>query len=508
MLASGNCDALIVSPNTTAALTPAVEEACKQVPVIVFDRGVLTDCPVTVIKPIGGYAFGIAAAEYIAANVPKGGKVLALRILPGVDVLENRWAAAKRIFDEKGIEVVGAEFTDGDRAKTKSIVEDTLTRVGKLDAVWMDAGATSVAAIEAFEDQGMDVPIVTGEDQQDFLQKWKQSGMKALAPTYPTYQWRTPVIAAAAHPEGRTGAGPGLVAAAADDHGREPRQIRQRQDAAAALRDVRLRRACRTIRNDGSVSEAGKCKCGRWRLRFRCSRPTPLRAGLATPHHQRSRTASTRAGGPGPPPTPEDPMGDYHITGAMIWDGSGRDPYPGQVVVRGDRIHAVAPASERLDAGGCEAVDGGGATLLPGLVEGHAHLSFCGAARNTDLGDIPTEEHVLETMWNAELLLDHGFTSAYSAASAKTRLDVVIRDKVNQGRLKGPRIKAASPEITVTGGLGDETRLHLSRASFGMGLRRAGRDPPRRPSSASARMSTTSRSTSPATISSTRPRAA
>lgn len=196
MLASGNCDALIVSPNTTAALTPAVEEACKQVPVIVFDRGVLTDCPVTVVKPIGGYAFGIAAAEYIAANVPKGGKVLALRILPGVDVLENRWAAAKRIFDEKGIEVVGMEFTDGDRAKTKSIVEDTLTRVGKLDAVWMDAGATSVAAIEAFEDQGMAVPIVTGEDQQDFLQKWKQSGMKALAPTYPTYQWRTAVIAA------------------------------------------------------------------------------------------------------------------------------------------------------------------------------------------------------------------------------------------------------------------------------------------------------------------------
>ncbi|WP_343716263.1 amidohydrolase family protein [Inquilinus sp.] len=161
-------------------------------------------------------------------------------------------------------------------------------------------------------------------------------------------------------------------------------------------------------------------------------------------------------------------MGDYHITGAMIWDGSGRDPYPGQVVVRGDRIQAVAPAAERLDAGGCETVDGGGATLLPGLVEGHAHLSFCGATRNTDLGDVPLEEHVLETMWNAELLLDHGFTSCYSAASAKTRLDVVIRDKVNQGRLKGPRIKAASPEITVTGGLGDETRLHLARASFGM----------------------------------------
>ena len=41
-VSSGNCDLLIVSPNTTAALTPAVEAACKKLPVIVFDRGVLT----------------------------------------------------------------------------------------------------------------------------------------------------------------------------------------------------------------------------------------------------------------------------------------------------------------------------------------------------------------------------------------------------------------------------------------------------------------------------------
>ena len=53
-----DCSILIVSPNTTAALTPAVEQACEQLPVIVFDRGVNTDCPVTFIHPIGGYAFG------------------------------------------------------------------------------------------------------------------------------------------------------------------------------------------------------------------------------------------------------------------------------------------------------------------------------------------------------------------------------------------------------------------------------------------------------------------
>jgi ribose transport system substrate-binding protein len=196
-LAGRNCDALIISPNTTETLTPAVEAACETgVPVIVFDRGVTTDCPVTFIHPIGGYAFGADAAEFLVENVEPGGKILALRILPGVDVLETRWSAAKEIFDDSELNVVGVEFTEGDAANTKSIVSDYIQREGEINGVWMDAGATSVAASEAFEDAGVEVPPITGEDQQDFLQKWDSEGWTAVAPTYPTYQWRTPIIAA------------------------------------------------------------------------------------------------------------------------------------------------------------------------------------------------------------------------------------------------------------------------------------------------------------------------
>jgi ribose transport system substrate-binding protein len=195
-LAGGNCDALIVSPNTTATLTPAVEAACKKVPVIVFDRGVDTDCPVTFVHPIGGYAFGVDGAEFLKENVDSGGKILALRILPGVDVLETRWSGAKVQFDDSELDVVGVEFTDGDAAKTKSIVSDYLQREGQIDGVWMDAGATSVAAMEAFEDNGVDIPPFVGEDQNDFLTKWQEDGLTAIAPTYSNYQWRTAVLAA------------------------------------------------------------------------------------------------------------------------------------------------------------------------------------------------------------------------------------------------------------------------------------------------------------------------
>ena len=197
MTSGGKCDAIIIAPNTTATLTPAVEAACKSdIPVLVFDRGVTTDCPVTFIHPIGGYAFGADAAEFLKEKVKPEGKILALRILPGVDVLETRWSGAKGIFDEAGLNVVGVEFTDGDPAKTKSIVSDYIQREGSLDGVWMDAGATAVAAIEAFEDAGQDVPPITGEDQNDFLTKWKDEGLTAVAPTYSNFQWRTAVIAA------------------------------------------------------------------------------------------------------------------------------------------------------------------------------------------------------------------------------------------------------------------------------------------------------------------------
>jgi ribose transport system substrate-binding protein len=197
MVSGKKCDIILIAPNTTATLTPAVEAACKSdVPIVVFDRGVTTDCPVTFLHPIGGYAYGADAAEFLRDKVKKGGKVLALRILPGVDVLETRWSGAKKIFDEAGINVVGNEFTDGDPAKTKSIVSDYIQREGSLDGVWMDAGATAVAAVEAFEDAGQDVPPITGEDQNDFLLKWKDEGLTAIAPTYSNFQWRTAIILA------------------------------------------------------------------------------------------------------------------------------------------------------------------------------------------------------------------------------------------------------------------------------------------------------------------------
>lgn len=193
-ISEGNCDAFIISPNSTAAMTDAVERACETgKPVVVFDRGVNTDCATSFIHPIGGFAWGIDTAEFLVDNLEEGDKVVALRILPGVDVLEQRWAAAEKIFEENGIEAVDF-FTGADPTEIKTFITDELNK-GDVQGVWMDAGDGAVAAIEAFEDFGADLPVMTGEDEMSFLRKWEETGLTGLAPVYSNFQWRTPLLA-------------------------------------------------------------------------------------------------------------------------------------------------------------------------------------------------------------------------------------------------------------------------------------------------------------------------
>jgi imidazolonepropionase-like amidohydrolase len=162
-------------------------------------------------------------------------------------------------------------------------------------------------------------------------------------------------------------------------------------------------------------------------------------------------------------------MASYLFRNVTVWDGVNDEGYPGEILVEGNRIKTVARGRNAISSeAAAEIVDGRGQFLMPGLVEGHCHLSFVGPARNQDLGEIPPEEHLLRTCRNATFIFNHGFTSCYSAASAKLRIDVVVRQEIADGYLIGPRYRAAGPEITVTGGLGDERKQHIHAESFGM----------------------------------------
>jgi ribose transport system substrate-binding protein len=69
----------------------------------------------------------------------------------------------------------------------------------------MDAGGTAVTILEAFKDAGAPYPkVMVGEDQQDYLAYWKANNLTAIAPTFPTFQWRTAVLSAVMFLQGET----------------------------------------------------------------------------------------------------------------------------------------------------------------------------------------------------------------------------------------------------------------------------------------------------------------
>lgn len=154
------------------------------------------------------------------------------------------------------------------------------------------------------------------------------------------------------------------------------------------------------------------------------------------------------------------------FTNAMIFEGTSKDLTPGEVLVQGNRINAVAGPGESLPREGAEVVDAGGATLMPGMVNTHCHLTYNNGTSVAELTALPVEEHVLLTMHNAKQALDMGFTAAIGAASAKPRLDIVIRNEINKGKIPGPRLLAGSPELTVTGGLADDNQLDAKHPSI------------------------------------------
>ncbi|HEY4957239.1 MAG TPA: amidohydrolase family protein [Caldimonas sp.] len=158
------------------------------------------------------------------------------------------------------------------------------------------------------------------------------------------------------------------------------------------------------------------------------------------------------------------------FTNVRILDGTGTMPYAGNVLVQGNRIRTVNRSSASLTPSGATVIDGAGATLMPGMCEAHTHFSWNDAATLSAIQTMPLEEHVLWCAKVAKLYLDAGFTSCVGAACAKPRLDVVIRNAINSGQIPGPRYLAASQEITVVGGLGDETLPHLPFPEFSFGV--------------------------------------
>ncbi len=127
----------------------------------------------------------------------------------------------------------------------------------------------------------------------------------------------------------------------------------------------------------------------------------------------------------------------------MFDNASGRVVTPGVVVVLGDKIRGIGAAAE-IPAG-ARVIDLGDATLLPGFIDAHTHLSMphFNDYRDEILYDFRKEavEKALDATENLRRTLEAGLTTVRDVGAGDF-IDVALRNAVRNGKIVGPRISA------------------------------------------------------------------
>jgi len=132
--------------------------------------------------------------------------------------------------------------------------------------------------------------------------------------------------------------------------------------------------------------------------------------------------------------------------GGKIFDGTGADAAPGDVVIESGSIVDVGVG---LD--GDVAVDCTGKTILPGLFDCHVHVMFSGNLDFVALLNQPFSYQFYEAVVNLRRTLQTGITTVRDAGGA----DLGVRQAVEDGLIAGPRMKIAISMLSQTGGHGD-----------------------------------------------------
>jgi imidazolonepropionase-like amidohydrolase len=127
------------------------------------------------------------------------------------------------------------------------------------------------------------------------------------------------------------------------------------------------------------------------------------------------------------------------------------------IVIDGDKITSVSGSGSQANQAGAHVINLPNATLLPGLIDAHTHLTFDPNFGYQELGvSIPKE--ALIGAKNARITLEAGFTTVRNVG-ARGYTDIALRDAINEGMIPGPRIMASGPALSITGGHCDQNLL-------------------------------------------------
>jgi len=155
----------------------------------------------------------------------------------------------------------------------------------------------------------------------------------------------------------------------------------------------------------------------------------------------------------------KQPSKTLALKAARLFDArAGRMLEQQVVLITGDRVEKVGSAKDVPVPSGAEVIDLGAATVLPGLIDAHVHLTGDPDDAGLKGLEISVPREALKGAKNARLTLEAGFTTVRNVG-ASGYADVALREAINAGEIPGPRLIVSGPALGSTGGHCDENQL-------------------------------------------------
>ena len=181
-------DAILIDAGSATALNRVIADACaKGIAVLNFDSLVETD-DLTAKIDTDQLEWGQAAADWMVKQIGGKGKIIVMNGPAGISVSDDRRKGAERVLKaHPDVTVLAETNTEYNVAPAQEAMTNLLFANSDIDGVLALGGSLSAGAVLAMDKQGRALVPMTGENYRQFLELWKDKGLKGWATMQPNW---------------------------------------------------------------------------------------------------------------------------------------------------------------------------------------------------------------------------------------------------------------------------------------------------------------------------------
>lgn len=177
-------DAIIITPLTPSSADAGIEKAVRMgIPVIVH-TGLTQTKAFSVDLQGGGEHFGKVMGDFLVKQLGGKGNIWVLRGVPAHPEDINRYKGLQASLRGSSIKISAEQYGNWEYDAAHKVCENLFLSNPDVQGIWSSGADMSRACIDVFQANAVPVPPITGEGNNGFFRRWKDSDLKSISPEY------------------------------------------------------------------------------------------------------------------------------------------------------------------------------------------------------------------------------------------------------------------------------------------------------------------------------------